>query len=148
MKIIGFNLTKILVEKIKEISKSNINNHIEFQEIEKENVELLKDSQASKLSFKYSLTYSNNKDEKELKDENKQAEILFKGFIILALDKAEAKDFQKYWKKKQVPPFAVSPLYNFILKRCSAKSVYLQEEVGIPSPYLKIPQVRPPEENN
>lgn len=145
MKIIGFNFTKIHAEKMKAPTKLNMNNNIEFTNVEKESVEMLKDSEAVKLSFKYSLIYS-SKDEKEIKEEDKDAEVSFEGFVILSLEKDEAKDFQKAWKKKQIPKDATTPLYNFILKRCAPKAIPLQDDLQIPSPYLKIPQVKPQED--
>lgn len=143
MRIVGFNFTKMHAERNAQLTDTNINNRIEFTDLEKESADILKDGQAVKLAFRYSLDYEKKSEGKEKGE--KQAEVSFEGSIILSVDKNEAKEFQKSWKKKQVPKDKVSPLYNFILKKCSTKAILLQEEINLPSPYLKIPQVRPQE---
>ena len=56
MQIIGFNLTKVLAERSPDFTRSAINTNIEFSNVEKEKVDLLKDAEAIKISFKFSRT--------------------------------------------------------------------------------------------
>src|SRR3989344_494663 len=102
MQVIGFNLTKIHGEKLNNFSKPNINNNIEFINIEKEKIELLKEFEALKINFKYSLLYQSPETEKS-KEKEKQGEVCFEGNLILSVSEEEAKDFHKLWKKKEVP---------------------------------------------
>lgn len=139
MRIIGFGFTKIYAEKKLDLSQFNINNHIEFINLEKEKANILKDAEAYKLIFKYNLEYVKKEQEKE----EKQAEVSFEGFLMVSLNKEESKNFSKSWKKKEIPQENITPLYNFILKKCSSKSVFLQDEINLPSPYLKFPQLQP-----
>ncbi len=145
MQIIGFNLTKIHGEKKPSFSRAGVNNNIDFSNVEKDTVSLLKDTEALKISFKYSLLYGDVEKPELTKEKDRQAEIAFEGFLVLSATPEEAKEFHTSWKKKAVPKNAVAPLYNFILRKCSSKAIILQEDLSLPSPYLKIPQLRPKE---
>lgn len=140
MKVIGFNLSKVHAEKNKEFNAKNINLNIEFTDIEKDKIDLLKDAEALKVSFKYSVEYADLEKEKKEKPE-KQAEISFEGLIVLAADKKESKEIQSSWKKKAIPNSVKVPLNNLILKRCAAKSLQLQEDLNLPS-HLPLPQIQ------
>ena len=142
MQVIGFNLTKIHGEKLPNYSKSGINNNLEFVNVEKDKIDLLKELDALKISFKYSLLYGDLEKPENTKQEDKQGEIYFEGNLILSTSSEEAKDFHKMWKKKEIPKSAVEHLYNFILRKCSTKSINIQEDLGLPSPYLKVPQIK------
>ncbi len=135
MQVIGFNLTKILGEKTEHAPKLNVNAEIQFINLEKQKVDILKDSEAIKLSFKHGLNYK--------KQDNKGkdiGEIIFEGNISLSVDKEESKEIMKSWKKKQLPQNATIFLYNFILKKCAPRSLAMQEELGLPS-HIKIPRL-------
>lgn len=145
MQVIGFNFTKILTERALQLTNFTLNTNIEFKNLEKEKVELLKDNKAIKLTFKYTVEYSNSEEKK--KDE-KLAEILFEGHIVFAVSKEEEKDLLKSWKKKRIPQNVQIPLFNLILKKCSPKAVYLADELGLPSP-VPLPRIQPkPKEEN
>src|SRR3989344_4243327 len=116
MNIVGFNLIKILAERIKPLNNPAINTNIQFTDFEKEKIDFLSQGEAVKLNFKYDLTYSPQSEQKKIKDEDKQAEIIVQGFLILSVSKDELKEFEKSWKKKQVPEKHIISLYNFILR--------------------------------
>ena len=141
MKIIGYT-TRIHGAKQHEIPRSSISTDILFTNVEKEKLEMLKDTEAVKTSFKFSILFkdSDKKPDKADKSEN-QNEVSFEGSLLLALDKEEAKEFLKSWKKNEVPKDKVVPLYNFILKKCSVRALQLEEELGLPS-HIPFPQVR------
>ncbi len=141
MQVIGFNLTKIYGEKLDNFSKPDINNNIEFIDVEKQKVELLKDLEAIKIVFKYSLLYNSSESEKS-KTKEKQGEVAFEGNIILSVNEEESKEFHKMWKKKQIPISAMTSLYSFILKRCSLKALNIQDDLNLPSPYFKLPSIK------
>jgi hypothetical protein len=140
MKIIGFNINEINATIKPEFKRSAINTNIEFVDIKKEDVDFLKDQDALNASFKFSVIYKDT----EKKDKNNQGEIFLNGKIALSVTKEESKEFIKSWKKKEVPKDKVIPIYNFILRKCSIRSLQIQEDLGLPS-HLPIPQVKPGE---
>jgi hypothetical protein len=140
MKIIGFNYTKISAEKAHKIINATVNTNIEFLNVEKESMNLLKDAEPLKITFKYNLTYEG----KEKKPE-KQGEIMFEGYIIIAATKDEVKNINKAWKNKEFPISLKIPLFNIILKKCTPKAIYLQDEISLPS-HVPVPRLSPKQE--
>ena len=136
MQVIGFNLSKVLAERSPDFTRSAINTNIEFSNVEKEKVDLLKDAEAVKISFKFSVIYENKE-----KKEKKNGEVSCEGVIVLSTSKEEAKDFHKSWKKKEVPKDTMIPLYNVILKKCSLKALQLEDDLNLP-PHIPFPQIR------
>ena len=125
MRIIGFNFTKISAEKITEKITKKPSMSIEFLELKEDKIDLLKEEKIVKISFKYSLAYGEQENDKE-------GEISFKGDIILSVTKEESRGIAKNWKKKQLPSPMNIILFNLILKRCTPKAVFLEDEVALP----------------
>jgi len=151
MQVIGFNFKKMSAEKRENITRSNISTNIKFLEVVKEQINLLKDTEGIKISFQYDLTYdSPNKEDKEgkkeQKEEDKKGQVLFEGDIMMSLDKQEAKEILKAWKKQKLPSAFQVPLYNLILKKCTPKAVHLQDEIGLPS-HIPMPRLTPKKED-
>jgi hypothetical protein len=142
MQVIGFNFTKLHAEKSPNFQTKGRNYNIEYTDFDKEKIDLLKDSEALNLSFKYTLTYGDTDENDKSKVIEKQGEISFEGKLKISASKEEAEDFQKAWKKKQIPQSATLGINNFILRRCSIKSVILHDEIGLPDPHLNIPQLQ------
>lgn len=134
MKIIGFNFTKIHGNRSLDFKPSaSINTNIEIIEVEKAQIEVIKDIESLKLSFKFSLIYK----EDEKKD-SRQAEISFEGAVLMAVDNSESKEILKSWKKKEVPQLIRPNLFNYILQKCSVKALSLEEDLNLPFfPQLK-----------
>lgn len=137
MKIIGFSFTKISAEKMQRVVKASLNTDIVFTNVEREDMELLKDSEALKISFKYSLTYDGAE-----KKPVRQGEVIFEGYTIVAVDKEEMKNILKAWKNKHFPDALKVPLFNLILKKCTPKAVYLQDEISLPF-HIPMPRIAP-----
>jgi hypothetical protein len=142
MKILSLQLTKILAERKSELNNPTVNNNIQFLNVEKDSVELLKEHNILKVNFSYNLTYSNKSNSKEITEKDKCGEIIFEGFFLLSVSTEEQKDFEKAWKKKQVPEEHVEPLFNALLRRCTTKAIPLQDELNLPSPFLQVPSVK------
>ncbi|MBX4211954.1 hypothetical protein KW787_00660 [Candidatus Pacearchaeota archaeon] len=139
MQIIGFNFTKISAirpESFNETPKSNPTINIEFTDLNKDKLDLIKDKEIVKISFRFSVSYT----EATIKDKS-DAELVFEGFIVLSLDKDEAKDILKGWKKKQLPQPLQMNLSNVVLKRCTIKALALEEELNLPT-HIRLPQIR------
>ena len=135
MQVIGFSFKKISAEKFQPFKKANVGNNIDFVNIEKEHIDVLKEAEAAKISFTYSLIYEDPE-----KKENKLAELTFQGTIVLSITKEESKEISKAWKKKQLPPPVRIALFNVILRKCTPKAIYLQDEIALP-PHIPMPRL-------
>lgn len=143
MQLIGFNLHKIKAEKSNAFKRSSINTNIEFTNVDKDKLDLLKDAEALKISFVFSITYADAEKAEKEKKENQEniGEVTFEGDILFSANKDESKDITKSWKKKQIPDQYRIPLINFILKKCSVKALSLEEDLNLPA-HIPFPQVR------
>lgn len=147
MQVIGFNFTKISAERAQNFKHKSINTNIEFTNLEKEEVPLLKDQDAVKISFNFLVDYSSqSQEDKERKTLNKQkekpqAQIDFDGHIVLTATKQELKDLQESWKNKKIPQATQIPLFNIILKKATPKALQLQDELNLPS-HIPLPRVQ------
>ncbi len=139
MQVIGFNFTKIMAERPTEsVRGATINTNIEFANIENENLPLLKDQSALKITFKFSVNYIDAGQKKETSLGN----ILFEGVILIATPPAVAKELLKNWKKKELTHAAQLPLFNLILRRCTLKALDLEDQVGLPT-HIPLPHLSP-----
>ena len=147
MQLIGFNLKKITASKSPDFKRGAINTNIEFSDVVREKMDLLKDTEALKIAFTFSITYTEKEQNQdaEKKSESNQGEVTFEGDILFSANKEEAKDITKSWKKKQIPEQYRIPMINFILKRCSEKALSLEEDLNLPS-HIPFPQIRKQEQ--
>ncbi len=137
MRIIGFNLNKVLAEKNQQLKPVNsINTDIEIIKIESDKVEKLKDIEVIKIDFRFTVSYE-KKDEKKDSSE-RQAKVEFEGNLVLSAEKEEAKDIIKH-KKKDLPVSIKVPLNNAIFKKCLVKAMHFEEELGLPF-HIPVPQ--------
>ena len=147
MKVLSFTIKKILAERIfKDFSSGyTINTDVEFTNLVKDKVEMLKADDVFNLAFKFTVGYGDGaeKDRKiDKKEASKGGEVIFEGNILLAAEKEEAKDMIKGWKKKEIPANIRFPLFNMILKKCSSRALALEEEINLPS-HVPMPQLHP-----
>jgi len=139
MKIIGFNFTKISAEKKKnKMNKPSLNVEIKFTDLEKEKVDFLKSDDAIKISFRHLLNYK----DPDAKKEELLGEVNIEGNIVITTEKEESKEIFKTWKKKNLPNQLTISLNNFILKKCSPKTLQLQDELNLPT-HIPIPRISP-----
>ncbi|MAG02755.1 hypothetical protein CMI42_05440 [Candidatus Pacearchaeota archaeon] len=128
MRIIGFNLTKILVEKKDEQPKGiKVNQKIDIRDLKKEEIPITK-SEIIKLNFKLTFDYSDN-----------YAKIEFEGNVLILPDRDEMKKFLDSWKSKQLPEGSRIPLFNFIMDKCNIKALVFEDDMGLP---LHLPMPR------
>ena len=155
MQHIGFNFSKIQAERVQELTPApTINTNIEFTELVKDTVELLKDAEVLRVGFRFSITYhsanslNQKKDtqgkEKESKDPP-HASLIFEGTLLFTTTPETAKELLKHWKKREILPQTKIPLFNIILRRCSTKALELEEQLSLP-PHIPLPQLRPKQE--
>jgi hypothetical protein len=138
MQIIGFNLTKISIEKKEKlVGNLQINQSIDIIEVVKEKVPISEDD-ALKMRFNFSINYKED-----------FAKVEFEGNLILLPEKEELKNFLKEWKDKKVPEELRIPLFNFIMNKCNIKALTLEDELNLPF-HIPLPKVNPenkPEDN-
>lgn len=152
MQLIGFNFSKISTEKKSDLGPApTINTNIEFTDVAKDEVALLKDAEVLRIGFRFSITYhtaapKKDKDketkEKEAQAKDAQGSLLFEGTLLFATDKEKVKELLKHWKKHELPAETKIPLFNLILRRCSTKALDLEEQLGLP-PHIPLPQLKP-----
>lgn len=146
MRFLGFNFTKISAEKKPDFKPGTISTDIEFLEIEKDKIEMLKDTEVIKISFKFGVNYKDEseKEEKTDKKETKQeplGKLSFEGIILFSTDKEESKEILKAWKKKEIPPQFKMSIFNLILNKCSIKALSLEEDLNLPY-HVPLPKVQ------
>ncbi|MBD3252374.1 hypothetical protein GF386_01435 [Candidatus Pacearchaeota archaeon] len=135
MRIVGFNLSKILVERKEHFgTKPKVNQNIDIKNIIKEKIPI-SDQDALKINFNLSINYSEN-----------FAKLEFEGSVIGIPNKEELKKFLDTWKKKQIPEDARVPLFNFIMNKCNVKAIQLEDEMGLPL-HVPMPRLSPKKEN-
>ena len=129
MKIIGFNLTKISIERKEKPEKElKVTQNINIIEITKEKISISKD-ESLRVNFKLEIDYGGD-----------FAKIEFKGNIILLPEKEEAKKLLKSWKDKKLSSEFRNPLFNFIMTKCSIKALALEDELSLP-PHIQMPRL-------
>ncbi len=131
MRIIGFTLQKISIERKKDIKgKLEIKSDMHIEDVEKENIDIAGD--ILKFSYIYQINY-----------EPSYAEIIFKGTVLVVPDKSEdIKKVLKEWKKKKMPDEIRVFLFNFIMAKCNLKALQLEEDLALP-PHIPLPRITP-----
>jgi hypothetical protein len=123
MVVIGFNLTKVLVERKKTITgKVSIRTNIDIKEINKEKLEMIKDKEVLSFDFQFIIDY-----------DPEVAKLIFEGNILVALASKEAKEILNKWKKKELPEDVRLNIFNTILSRCSIEALSMEEKMGLPT---------------
>jgi hypothetical protein len=128
MQIIGFSLSKILIQRKEKFQgKLEISQNIDIKEVEKEKIPISKD-EAVKAQFSFIINYSED-----------FAKLEFTGYVLLMPEKDELKEILKSWKDKKLPDEIRVPLFNFIMSKCNIKALTLEDEMSLP---LHIPMPR------
>lgn len=131
MKILGFNIKKISIERKNPIKgKLEIKTGLNIEDIEKEEVNFSKDP-ALKFDFVYKVDYNPD-----------LANLEIKGSVIVLDDSNESKEILKEWKKKKFTNNIKLPLFNFIMDKCSLKAIHLEDELGLPL-HIPFPKLSP-----
>ena len=127
----GFNFTKISVEKLSEDFKDlKISTNVDIAEIDKVNAEFFKGKEELVgVKFSYKVEY-----------DPLIANIEIKGAVLLALEPKQAKEVLKRWKDKQIPEDFKMFLFNFILRKSNIKAIQLEDEMNLPL-HIPLPRV-------
>jgi len=131
MKVIGFNFTKISVEKKSENpGKIKFNTKIDISSIEPLKSDLLKSKdELFKVDFFYGVTYEPN-----------FAKLELNGEIIMAVEPKIAREITKDWKDKKTSDDLRVFLFNVILRKSNIKSLQMEDELNLP-PHIPLPSI-------
>jgi len=125
MRVIGFNFTKINIEKLKEPSEADklkISTSIDIPEIKEVKSNFLKaKDQVLEAEFTFTVNY-----------DPKVAKVDLKGRLFASVEPKLAKEVMQQWKKKKMPGEFRYVLFNVILKKSTLKALYLEEELNLP----------------
>ncbi|MEK6914351.1 MAG: hypothetical protein AABW83_01760 [Nanoarchaeota archaeon] len=129
MKIIGFNLTKILVEKKEKLDENlKITQNIDIKNISEEDIKISK-NKAIKIDFNLKIEYSKD-----------YARIELEGNIMTLPDGDDTTQLLDAWKSKKIPEYMRVPIFNFIMNKCNIKALYLEDEMSLPL-HIPMPKV-------
>lgn len=134
MRLVGFNFSKISIEKITEDRPKDLKmgTNINVSEIKTLKSDFFKakdDILASK--FTYTINY-----------EPGYAKVEFEGTIILAVESKVAKTVLKQWKEKKMPAEFNMVIFNIIMMKANIKALQLEEELNIPY-HVPLPTLKP-----
>ncbi len=132
MKILGFNFTKIYIEKFKDrVENLKIGTRIDVSNITSTKADMLKTKEEIlAVRFIFGLDY-----EPEL------AKIDLEGNIILSLEPKMAREVLKEWKDKQMPSEFRQTLFNIIMRKSGLRAIQLEEEMNLPI-HFQLPSLK------
>lgn len=143
MRLVGFNFTKINIEKFSDKTESlNIDAKINVSEINSTKMEFFKiNEELLTIKFTYLVDYTPD-----------FAKIELKGNILLAIEAKMAKDILRQWKDKKISEEFRIVLFNLILKKSNVKALELEDEMNlpfhVPLPSLKKQEIKDKKESN
>jgi len=132
MKLIGFNFSKISVEKMSnDFSNLNINTNVNIQKIEEVKTDLLKTKETFiGVKFSFLIDYS-----------PEIAKLELTGTILVGVDPKQAKEVLKQWADKKIPEEFNLSVFNIILRKSNLRAMQLEEEMNLPL-HIQLPEVR------
>jgi len=133
MAIIGFNFTKIFVEKKSPLKgKVDIKNNVSVKDVSTADLTLGSTKEkALKFTFEFSSEYTPS-----------IGEILFSGELLYMNEPAKQEEILKSWKKnKEIPKDVMGDVLNTILMRCNIEALLLSRDVNLPPP-IPLPKVQ------
>jgi hypothetical protein len=135
MTVIGFSLSKILIERKEAIKgKIEVKSKLHVNNMAKEDIKLVEGKDVLKFDFDYAITYEPN-----------LAKVEMKGHLLFMVNPKETKELLKSWDKtKQIPEELKLTVYNTIFHKCNIKALELEEDFSLP-PHLQLPFLKAPE---
>ncbi len=132
MKLLGFNFTKISIEKKKDSLKDlKIENQVDITNVSEVNQDVLKsDDDFLAVTFKYVIDY---------KPEIARIEMV--GSVLLSINSKIAKEVLKKWKGQDTPDEFRIPLFNVIFRKAGLKALELEDQLNLPL-HMQMPAIR------
>ena len=138
MKLMGFNYTKINVEKYGDSFKGlKINSQVDISDIEEVKQEVFKSKdEFLAVKFRYKIEYTPD-----------IALIDLGGNILVSVESKLAKNVIKQWKEKAMPDEFKIPLFNIIFRKAGLKAFQFEEEMNLPT-HIQMPTLRKQEDSD
>jgi len=132
MTVVGFTLSRILIERKEKIKeKVEVRSKIDLKDIIKEKIKLVESKDVLRFDFEFKIEYAPD-----------LALIDFKGHILLLSDPKEADEIIKEWKKsKKLKSDIKLRVYNTIFHKCNIKAFELEEDFNLPL-HLRLPMIK------
>jgi len=129
--IVGFNLTKILVERTKPVrGKIKVNHDLRIEHVEQRPLPLKEKKNALLFDFLFHIQY-----------EPSIGEVAFHGNVLYYTDQKKMDTVVEQWKKsKKVPPDVSVEVINTIFAHCNVRALELAHELNLPA-HLPLPQI-------
>ena len=123
MRLIGFNFTKISVEKKQTVTtQPKLKTAINVLEMKELPGDVFKAKDVPiEIKFSYIIEY-----------EPKIAELEFEGTLVILEDPKKAKEILKNWKDKELSEEFKSQVFNIILRKANIKAIQLEDELNLP----------------
>lgn len=131
MTIIGFELTKMLIERKNLIKgKINIANNVAIKNVSAVEINMGAGKTALKFNFQFTTKYQPD-----------IGEILIEGDTIYLTSEEQAKAILVQWKKeKKVTKDIMNPVLNNVLNKCNIQALLLSREMNLPAP-IPLPRI-------
>jgi hypothetical protein len=135
MKLIGFNLTKIDLEKKSDNLKDlKVTTGIDISDLKEVKSDFFGSSEGLiAVKFEYTINYEKN-----------IALLKFHGSLIISVESKQAKEALNQWKDKKLPEGFRLTIFNLILRKASLKALQFEEELNLP-PHIPLPSFKPQE---
>ena len=132
MKLLGFNFTKIQVEKFKDrVEGLKIGTRIDISEIKEAKAGMLKTKdEILAVKFVYGLDY-----------EPEMAKLDLEGNLVISLESKKAREVLREWKDKKIPDDFKTTIFNLVLRKASLKALQLEEEMNLPI-HMQLPSLK------
>ncbi len=123
MKLVGFNFSKISMEKFTDkLENVKIDTKINVSEIKRVETNLLKlKEDVMGIDFNYVISYDPD-----------IAKIELNGTVLLAVDSSMRRDLLKKWENKEMPGDFKFTLFNIILRKSNLRAMQLEDEMNLP----------------
>ena len=132
MKLIGFNFSKISIERKENFTKTpEVKTSMNISEIKEIPSELFKSKETPlEVKFSYGINYA-----------DKVAELAFEGTMAVLVDPKEAKEILKKWKGKDLSLDFKYYIFNVILRKANIRAIQLEDEMNLP-PHFQMPSIK------
>ena len=129
--IVGFNFTKILVERNKPLHGNiKVTNDLRLERVEKRPLPLKEKKDALVFEFVFTVDY-----------EPGVGKVLIGGDVLYIDDQKKMDSTLSTWEKnKKIPPDVSLEIVNIILARCNIKTLELANELNLPA-HLPMPKI-------
>lgn len=130
MPIVGFNFTKINIEKKDRMgSGERINSNVNITNVEQEKLNLGPSEEILRFNFEFTVDYAS------------AGEAKLSGYVAYLDSPEKIKEYLSSWEaNKTIDPATLSSILNTILFKCNIKTLNLSQEVNLP-PHIQLPRV-------